>query len=112
MSEIEPVQEVHELPGWARQAATEAIGGWALMSPNFHRSVAGALLAAEARGTQRANYALTVSEQALKDWLHVYAPDLCDEAEAGAARARIGEKGTIGYIADALAAIRAAKEGK
>lgn len=69
-----------------------------------------ALLAAEQRGMEKARQSLAKAEQALKDWLHVYAPDLCKPEEVEAAENRIGEHGTIAYIADARAAIRSLGE--
>lgn len=61
--------------------------------------------AADAR-VKEMEEALRPVEQALKDWLSTYAPDLCEPSAVEAARARIGEHGTIAYIADALSAIR------
>lgn len=64
-----------------------------------------ALLSAYERGRAERAGEITVAEQALKDWLHVYAPDLCDAVEVEKAKARIGEHGTIAYIARALEAL-------
>ncbi len=72
------------------------------------REIADHIEAAE-QSLSEAREALEVSETALKDWLHDYAPDLCRAEEVAAARARIAEKGTIAYIATALSAIRALK---
>lgn len=56
--------------------------------------------------------ALDLSTQALNDWLHVYADDMCREEDVAAAKARIrAHGGTLGYITDTLEAIRAAAKG-
>ena len=52
--------------------------------------------------------ALSTSQTALNDWLHVYASDLCAPDEVKESENRIAEFGTIGYIADVGAVIRAA----
>lgn len=43
--------------------------------------------------------ALERSITAIDDWLHLYAPDICDEARVAEAQERVGKYGTIGYIA-------------
>jgi hypothetical protein len=103
-----------KIPEWARIAAKEAIEPW-LGPDNQYRcdceeEIAHALLAAEQRGLEKARQSLAKAEQALKDWLSTYAPDLCDPEEVLAAQGRIGTQGTIAYIADALAAIRSLGE--
>lgn len=43
--------------------------------------------------------ALVRSMTAIDDWLNLYASDLCDEARVKEAEKRIGENGTLWYIA-------------
>lgn len=43
--------------------------------------------------------ALKRSMTAIDDWLNTYAPEFCDEKRVAEARERLGEYGTIGYIA-------------
>ena len=44
--------------------------------------------------------ALERSMVAINDWLHVYAPDECREADVAESRARLRENGTLWYIAN------------
>lgn len=46
------------------------------------------------------NSALRVARQGIDDWMHIYAHDLCDEAEVKAARDRVYENGTLAYMAN------------
>lgn len=55
-----------------------------------------------------AEAALVGSEQALCDWLNTYASDLCSPVHVEQAEKRIGEHGTIAYIAAALTPVRSA----
>ena len=56
--------------------------------------------------------ALERSVIAINDWLHQYAGDLCNEESVAESAARVGEYGTIGYIADVLEQNRCALEQK
>lgn len=38
----------------------------------------------------------------INDWLNSYCPELCNDERVGEAMCRIGEYGTIGYIAKIL----------
>lgn len=51
------------------------------------------------------NSALRVARQGIDDWMHIYAHDLCDEAEVKAARDRVYENGTLAYMANINQAI-------
>jgi hypothetical protein len=44
------------------------------------------------------------------DWLHIYAPDECDESRVKEAKARVYDRGTLAYIAYAQQDARAALE--
>lgn len=44
--------------------------------------------------------ALEISKTALNDWLNIHASDECDPLRVIEAKGRIGEYGTIGYIAE------------
>lgn len=46
------------------------------------------------------NSALRVARQGIDDWMHIYAHDLCDEAEVKTARDRVYENGTLAYMAN------------
>lgn len=46
------------------------------------------------------NSGLKVAQQGIDDWMHVYAHDLCDEADVKAARDRVYKHGTLAYIAE------------
>lgn len=48
---------------------------------------------------ERLRGALEQSRMALDDWLNTYAPDMCDEKRVAEAHARIGQYGTLYYIA-------------
>lgn len=62
-----------------------------------------------ARGTAgEMREALEISDQALCDWLTLYAPDMSDETRVASARKRVHEKGTIAYVADVLKVVRRA----
>lgn len=52
--------------------------------------------------------ALEVSDQALCDWLTLYAPDMSDETRVAAATGRVHAEGTIAYVADVLKVVRQA----
>ena len=54
--------------------------------------------------------ALERSVIAINDWLHQYAGDVCNEESVAESAARVGEYGTIGYIADVLEQNRCALE--
>jgi hypothetical protein len=57
---------------------------------------------------ERAREALERSVTALNDWLHVYAPEFCGDDHVAESRARIGEYGTLAYIAHVQEKNRAA----
>ncbi|MCW5720763.1 MAG: hypothetical protein KIS86_06435 [Devosia sp.] len=67
-------------------------------------AISQALLSAYERGRADKERDLAVARQALIDWLHIYAPGLCNSWKVDEARVRVGEHGTIAYIAKALAA--------
>lgn len=50
--------------------------------------------------------ALKTAEVAINDWLHVYAPELCDDASVQESFQRIDERGTLSYIAHVSQEIR------
>lgn len=52
--------------------------------------------------------ALERSMVAIDDWLNTYAAELCDDARVAEARRRIGEYGTLSYIATVQEQNRAA----
>lgn len=52
--------------------------------------------------------ALEASVVAIDDWLHTYAYDLCNPSDVTESRERIGEYGTLAYIAMIQQANRAA----
>lgn len=53
--------------------------------------------------------ALETSRQALRDWVHTYAPELCNDGMVKQSLARIEEHGgTLVYIADAMKEIKEA----
>jgi hypothetical protein len=52
--------------------------------------------------------ALEVSNLAIEDWLHIYAPDECKSERVAEAYARIREHGTLAYIASVLSENRSA----
>lgn len=52
--------------------------------------------------------ALQASITALDDWLNIYAEELCDENRVKEAKERVGQFGTIAYIANVVAQCRAA----
>ena len=54
--------------------------------------------------------ALELAEQAINDAISLYAPEFCHRATVKAAQKRMAEKGTIGYYADVLAVVRAARD--
>lgn len=56
--------------------------------------------------------ALRQSIVAIDDWLHIYAGEFCDSACVEESARRIGEYGTIGYIAEVQAKNRSALEAK
>lgn len=64
---------------------------------------------------ERLRKALETAQAAMHDWLHLYAPDECKPEQVEESRKRVWPGGTIGYIADVTAEIRAAldavKEG-
>jgi hypothetical protein len=47
---------------------------------------------------------------ALNDWTHTYAPEFCHEETVKESRDRIGEYGTLGYVAHLLSEIDEFKE--
>ena len=49
-------------------------------------------------------------EQAINDTISLYAPEMCRKKDVKAAQKRIAEKGTLGYYADVLAVVRAARD--
>lgn len=49
---------------------------------------------------------LSVSMTAIDDWLNTYADDMCDPDRVAEARARIGQFGTLAYIAEVQTANR------
>lgn len=55
--------------------------------------------------------ALMSCEVALNDWVHTYAPELCDASAVKATNERIAQDGTLGYIADRLKIARQAIGG-
>ena len=54
--------------------------------------------------------ALELAEQAINDTIALYCPEFCHKSTVKAAQKRIAEKGTLGYYADVLAVIRAARD--
>ena len=55
---------------------------------------------AAARREKKLREALERSRIAIDDWLNIYAADQCDEKRVKEAMARVGEFGTLAYIAD------------
>ncbi len=57
--------------------------------------------------------ALDLANTALEDWFHHYAPDECNEVKVKESSRRIFQAGgTLAYLTDVFAVIRAAREGK
>lgn len=54
--------------------------------------------------------ALEQAEQAINDAIALYAPEFSHASTVKAAQARMAEKGTLGYYADVLETIRAARK--
>jgi hypothetical protein len=52
--------------------------------------------------------ALVVAQQAINDWLHIYASDMCSPERVEEAVERVHEHGTLSYIAGISEIIRAA----
>jgi hypothetical protein len=52
--------------------------------------------------------ALQAAITALDDWTHTYAPEFCNPQRVEAAQERIGQVGTIAYIADVVTQCRKA----
>lgn len=52
--------------------------------------------------------ALKTSITAIDDWLHIYAEELCNEADVAASKARVHANGTLAYIAEVQERSRAA----
>ncbi len=57
------------------------------------------------------NDAIDTAIVALNDWLHVYAPEFCDEKRVVEAQNRLQEGGTLYYIATVLQKCRPALKG-
>lgn len=72
-----------------------------------HRG-AGGLCRDAADEIERLRATIKRSMIAIDDWLNTYASDLCDDARVAEAHARIGEMGTLAYIADVQQQNRAA----
>ena len=50
------------------------------------------------------------AETALNDWIHTYAPEMCDQEHVDATMKRIAQCGTLAYIAKVLMDVRAARK--
>ena len=53
---------------------------------------------------------LARAETALNDWVHTYAPEMCDQEYVDATMERIAECGTLAYIGEVLVEVRAARK--
>lgn len=51
------------------------------------------------RDVAKLREALIVAQTAINDWLHLYAGEFCDEERVKEAQERVGEGGTLWYIA-------------
>lgn len=56
----------------------------------------------------RLEAALERSQLAIDDWLHLFAPELCNDDDVARSRSRVMAVGTLAYIADVQQQNRAA----
>lgn len=83
-----------------------------LMSGGYLHVAAGKEIARLTAELEIARKALERSMVAIDDWLHSYAGEFCDPACVEESAKRIGEYGTIGYIAHVQEQNRAALQGQ